>query len=74
LPYGFCAFLNSSSSHNTLITFGYMLSFIYLSYSMMKLLIETLPDFLTTRIECSGDLARYRMGIEEADTRERKVW
>ncbi|KAK4894523.1 hypothetical protein LTR49_028377 [Elasticomyces elasticus] len=43
----------------------YMLSFIYLAYQMMSLLRETAPIFLDTWIECLGDLARYRMAIEE---------
>lgn len=52
----------------------HMLSFVYLSYSMMALLKETVPDFTETWIECLGDLARYRMAIEEADLRDREIW
>jgi hypothetical protein len=43
----------------------YMLAFIYLAYQMMALLFETVPTFTDTWIECLGDLARYRMAIEE---------
>ncbi|KAK1085329.1 hypothetical protein LTR48_004632 [Friedmanniomyces endolithicus] len=43
----------------------FMLSFIYLAYQMMALLYETAPIFLDTWIECLGDLARYRMSIED---------
>lgn len=43
----------------------YMLAFIYLAYQMMALLFETVPIFTDTWIECLGDLARYRMAIEE---------
>lgn len=43
----------------------YMLTFIYLAYDMMALLFETVPAFTDTWIECLGDLARYRMAIEE---------
>lgn len=43
----------------------YMLAFIYLAYQMMALLFETVPSFIDTWIECLGDLARYRMAIEE---------
>ncbi|OQN95578.1 hypothetical protein B0A48_18542 [Cryoendolithus antarcticus] len=43
----------------------YMLSFIYLAYQMMALLLETVPGFTDTWTECLGDLARYRMAIEE---------
>ncbi|KAK0310398.1 hypothetical protein LTR01_003550 [Friedmanniomyces endolithicus] len=42
-----------------------MLSFIYLAYQMVALLYETAPIFLDTWIECLGDLARYRMSIED---------
>ena len=43
----------------------YMLAFIYLAYQMVSLLLETVPNFTDTWIECLGDLARYRMAIEE---------
>jgi hypothetical protein len=43
----------------------YMLAFIYLAYQMMSLLLETVPNFTDTWIECLGDIARYRMAIEE---------
>lgn len=52
----------------------HMLSFVYLAYSMMASLEETVPDFLETWIECLGDLARYHMAIEEADLRDREIW
>lgn len=51
-----------------------MLSFVYLAYSMMALLMESVPSFEETWIECLGDLARYRMAIEESDMRDREVW
>ncbi|OJJ41577.1 hypothetical protein ASPWEDRAFT_100095, partial [Aspergillus wentii DTO 134E9] len=52
----------------------HMLTFIYLAYSMMTLLLESVPAFEETWIECLGDLARYRMAVEEADLRDREVW
>jgi hypothetical protein len=52
----------------------YMLAFIYLAYQMMTLLYETVPAFEDTWIECLGDLGRYRMAIEDEDTRDRKTW
>jgi hypothetical protein len=52
----------------------HMLAFIYLAYSMMALLYETVPTFEDTWIECLGDLARYRMAIEDDDIRDREVW
>lgn len=38
----------------------HLLTFIYLAYSMMALLYETVPAFEDTWIECLGDLGRYR--------------
>lgn len=52
----------------------HMLAFIYLAYSMMSLLYETVPAFEETWIECLGDLGRYRMAIEDDDIRDRDVW
>ncbi|KAI9793696.1 MAG: hypothetical protein M1816_007591 [Peltula sp. TS41687] len=52
----------------------HMLAFIYLAYSMMALLYETVPTFEDTWVECLGDLARYRMAIEDDDLRDREVW
>lgn len=55
-------------------SFEHMLAFIYLAYSMMALLYETVPAFADTWVECLGDLGRYRMAIEEGDPRDREVW
>lgn len=52
----------------------YMLSFIYLAYPMMALLKESVASFRETWIECLGDLARYRMAIEESDLGDREIW
>lgn len=52
----------------------HMLAFIYIAYSMMALLYETVATFEDTWIECLGDLARYRMAIEDDDIRDREVW
>lgn len=52
----------------------HMLAFVYLAYSMMALLMESVPSFVETWIECLGDLARYRMAIEEVDLRDREIW
>jgi hypothetical protein len=52
----------------------HMLAFIYLAYSMMALLYETVPAFEDTWVECLGDLGRYRMAIEDDDIRDREVW
>jgi hypothetical protein len=50
-----------------------MLAFIYLAYSMMALLYETVLAFEDTWIESLGGLGRYRMAIED-DIRDRDVW
>lgn len=52
----------------------HMLSFIYIAYQMMALLYETVTSFEETWIECLGDIARYRMAIEDVDPYDRHVW
>ncbi|KAI9723550.1 MAG: hypothetical protein M1828_004146 [Chrysothrix sp. TS-e1954] len=52
----------------------YMLSFLYMAYQMVALLYETVPNFEETWMECLGDLARYRMAIEERDRDARENW
>lgn len=52
----------------------HILAFIYLDYSMMTLLYQSVPDLEKTWIECLGDLGRYRMAIEDDDIRDREVW
>ena len=52
----------------------HMLAFIYIAYSMMALLYETMPAFEDTWIDCLGDLGRYRMAIEDDDPKDREVW
>ncbi|KPM41724.1 hypothetical protein AK830_g4819 [Neonectria ditissima] len=52
----------------------HMLRFIYIAYTMMALLYETVPAYEDTWIECLGDLGRYRMAIEDEDIRDREVW
>ncbi|KZL84051.1 hypothetical protein CI238_13367 [Colletotrichum incanum] len=55
----------------------HMLSFIYLTYPMMLSLYELYkeaPTFKSIWIECLGDLARYRMAIEDDDPRVREKW
>lgn len=60
--------------HRLPASLEYMLTFIYLAYSMMALLYETVPAFEDTWIECLGDLGRYRMAIEDEDIRDREIW
>ena len=52
----------------------HMLAFIYIAYTMMALLYETVSIFEDTWIECLGDLGRYRMAIEDDELKDRQVW
>lgn len=52
----------------------HMISFIYTAYSMMTLLLESVPTFANIWIECLGDLARYQMAVEEVDLQNRENW
>ncbi|KAJ6022028.1 DNA/RNA-binding domain E.t1.c1-type [Penicillium herquei] len=52
----------------------FLLSYIYVSYSMISLLLESVGAFKETWMECLGDLARYRMAIEESDMGHRETW
>ena len=52
----------------------HMLAFIYIAYSMVALLYETVPAFEDTWIECLGDLGRYRMAIKDYEPKDREVW
>lgn len=60
--------------HRLPASLEHMLTFIYLAYSMMALLYETVQTFEDTWIECLGDLSRYRMAIEDEDIRDREIW
>ncbi|KAG7000612.1 hypothetical protein FocnCong_v012596 [Fusarium oxysporum f. sp. conglutinans] len=60
--------------HRLPASLEHMLTFLYLAYSMMALLYETVPALEDTWIECLGDLARYRMAIEDDDTIDRELW
>lgn len=53
---------------------GHILEFIYLAYSMMAHLYETVPTFEDTWIEGLGDLGRYRMSIEDEVIRACQTW
>jgi hypothetical protein len=41
---------------------------------MMTLLLESVPSFEGIWVECLGDLARYRLAVEENDMGDREVW
>ncbi len=52
----------------------HMLAFIYIAYSMMALLYETVPALENTWIECLGDFGKYRIAIDEDGARDREIW
>lgn len=52
----------------------YMLAFIYKSYNMLTVLLETVPVFEDTWIECLGDLARYRWSLHQDCSKEQTEW
>ncbi|KAL2067550.1 hypothetical protein VTL71DRAFT_1975 [Oculimacula yallundae] len=60
--------------HRLPASLGHMLAIIYLAYSMMALLYETVPVFDKTWFECRGGLGRYRITIEHAGIRDRETW
>ncbi|GJC89518.1 telomerase-binding protein EST1A [Colletotrichum liriopes] len=60
--------------HRLPASLEHMLTFIYLAYSMMALLYETVPTFEDTWVECLGDTSRYRMAIEDDNLRDREIW
>jgi hypothetical protein len=68
--HGFLELLRAQLPHSL----EFMISFIYLAYQMMSLLLETVPSFEETWIECLGDLSRYRMAVEEDDPKDRETW
>jgi hypothetical protein len=53
---------------------NYMRSFFCLVYTTMTILLESVNGFGETWIECLGDLARYRMAMEESDMTARNNW
>uniref|UniRef100_A0A093X721 DNA/RNA-binding domain-containing protein n=1 Tax=Talaromyces marneffei PM1 TaxID=1077442 RepID=A0A093X721_TALMA len=71
--YGIHAFLELLRKKLPL-SLEHMLTFIYMAHAMMTLLLESVPQFKETWIECLGDLARYRMAIEEVDMRDREIY
>ncbi|KAE8354839.1 hypothetical protein BDV28DRAFT_130260 [Aspergillus coremiiformis] len=52
----------------------HMLTFIYLAYSILTLLLETVPAFEETWIECLGDLSRYGVVTEERGLVDHEIW
>ena len=60
--------------HRLTDSLKHMLAFIYIAYSMMALLYETVPAFEDTWIECPVDPGRYQVKIEDDNPRDREVW
>jgi hypothetical protein len=52
----------------------FMVQFIYHAYHVVCLLLETVPAFKDTWVECLGDLSRYRMATEDEDPRDKEIW
>jgi hypothetical protein len=52
----------------------YFLQFIYVVFVNLTLLIETVPVYRDTWVECLGDVSRYRMAIEDVNRQERDFW
>lgn len=71
--YGIFSFLELLR-HGLPQSLDYMLTFIYLAYSIVALLKETNPAFDQTWNEYLGDLARYRMAIERTDLHDKEIW
>ena len=71
--HGIHAFLETCR-HRLPESLEHMLAFIYIAYSMMALLYESVSTFEDTWIECLGDLGRYRMAIEDEEPKDREVW
>ena len=55
-------------------SFDDMLLFIYIAYSVVTLLHDTVNSFEDTWAECLGDLARYRMAIGNSSSKDYEVW
>jgi hypothetical protein len=68
------SFLELFTAPSTPDSLDQILAFVYLAYSMMAILMESVPGSEETRIECLGDLALYRMAIEETNLHDREVW
>ena len=71
--HGFRSFLEVLRRKHPL-DLDYMLAFLYVAYSTMALLYETAHSFEETWTECLGELAWYRIAIEEHEVQDREIW
>jgi serine/threonine protein kinase len=62
--YGIYSFLELLRK-NLPLSLDHMLSFIHVAHTMLTSLLESIPAFQLTWMECLGDLARYCMGTKE---------
>jgi hypothetical protein len=51
---------------------NYMIEFIYIAYSMVTILLETVPSYTWT--ECLDDISRYCMAIEDNNIGDKEIW
>ncbi|KAE8155446.1 hypothetical protein BDV40DRAFT_311202 [Aspergillus tamarii] len=52
----------------------HMLRYIYVAYSMLTLLLQTVPDFEGIWLECLGNLSRYGVAIENRGLVDHEIW
>jgi Est1 DNA/RNA binding domain len=52
----------------------FMVQFIYHAYHVVCLLLETVPAFKDTWVECLGDLSRCKMATEDEDLKDKEIW
>jgi len=52
----------------------HMIAFIYLAYSLLAMLYETIPRFEETWMKYLGHLGRYRMSLEDDEIINKEVW
>ena len=71
--YGIKAFLEVLR-HRLPESRDHMLAFIYIAYSMVALLYETVPMFQVFWMECLGDMARYHVAAEADDPGDCEIW
>lgn len=56
------------------LSLQHMLKFIHIAYGIVEVLYVTVPAFEDTWMEFLGNIARYRMAVEDDDIRDRQIW
>ncbi|CAI7625990.1 unnamed protein product [Penicillium palitans] len=74
--YGIYRYLELLRKHraHSLDVQEHLLNFTRLSYLMVTLLLERISPFREIWTECLGDLARYRMAVEDTDGADQRTW